>query len=70
MRLLIRSDDEIHAEVGDALDMISDRPFSVTVEDGIVVVDTLVEPSGRRFVEHAIKTVPGVFAVVFRESAP
>jgi CBS domain-containing protein len=70
MRLLIRSDEEIHAEVGDALGTISDRPFSVTVEDGMVTVGTLVEPSGRRFIEHAIKTVPGVFAVVFRESAP
>ena len=70
LRLIVRPDEDVHREVSDALGLVTDRPLTFSVKDGVVTFDHWVEPGGRRYLEHAIKRVPGVFGVVFVESSP
>lgn len=63
--LMVRPDEDVRREVSDALGIVTDRPLSFSLEDGVVTFHHWVEPAGRRYLERAIKQVPGVFAVVF-----
>ena len=70
LRMMCRHDEDIRREVSDTLSYVTDRSVTFSLEDGVVTFDHWVEPGARRFLEHAVKKVPGVFAVVFIESSP
>ncbi|MGH2655558.1 MAG: CBS domain-containing protein [Actinomycetota bacterium] len=67
LRLLARTDAEIHQDVSGVLDRVGEEPFSIDVTEGVVTVNRWMSSGGRRRVEQLIKTVPGALAVVFKE---
>lgn len=67
LRLLVRTDAEVHDDVAGILDHVGEEPFSVDVVDGVVTINRWLEPSSRRRIEGLVSTVPGVMAVVFKD---
>jgi CBS domain-containing protein len=67
LRVLARSDSEIHDDVSAVLDQVGEEPFVVDVTEGVVTLKGWKSQGERRRLEGLIKTVPGAFAVMFKE---
>lgn len=67
LRLLVRTDADVHDDVAAILDHVGEEPFSVDVADGVVTINRWLGPASRRRIEGLVRTVPGVMAVVFKE---
>lgn len=67
LRLLVRTDAQIHDDVAGILDHVGEEPFSIDVDDGVVRINRWLGPSSRRRIEGLVRTVPGVMAVVFKD---
>ncbi|HEX6262677.1 MAG TPA: CBS domain-containing protein [Actinomycetota bacterium] len=67
LRLLVRTDTDVHDDVMEVLDHVGEEPFSVDVAEGVVTINRWLGPSARRRIEAFVRAIPGVMAVVFKE---
>lgn len=67
LRLLVRTDADVHDDVLEILDHVGEEPYSIEVVDGVVTINRWLEPATRRRIEALVRAVPGVMAMTCKE---